>query len=85
MRIHTHHVLPAYQSTTDWSSLNSGSLEVVVGKIYDRIPELAFWLDVRGTENKNFVFKSQDFGVHIESIQSGKPLTSKSEFDDEQL
>ena len=79
MRIHTHHVLNAYQSTTDWSSLNSGSLEVVVGKIYDDVPEIAFWLDIRGTENKNTVFKSVDCGHTIQTIPSGKPHLESDE------
>lgn len=71
MRIHTHHILNAYQSNTDWSTLNSGTLEVVIGKIYDAVPEIAYWLDVRGTNNKEIVFKTTDYGVTVERIDSG--------------
>lgn len=72
MRIHSHHVLEAYQSNTDWSTLNSGTLEVVLGKIYDEVPEIAYWLDIRGTENKDNVFKSIDLGKTENKISSGK-------------
>lgn len=43
MRIHSHHEWSAYQSATDFSCLNSGTLEVVFGKI-DNEPEIAYWL-----------------------------------------
>lgn len=52
MRVHSHHVLPAYQSKVDRTSLNSGTLEIVLGKIYDEIPEIEYWLDIKGTDNK---------------------------------
>ena len=60
MRIHSHHTLQAYQSMTDYSSLNSGTLEVVIGRIYEPVPEIAYWLDIRGTDNKENVFKTVD-------------------------
>lgn len=72
MRIHSHHQLHAYQSLTDWSSLNSGSLELVIGQIDQPKPEIAFWLDERGTAFKNLVFKSADLGQHITKIPAGK-------------
>lgn len=56
MRIHSHHVLPAYQSKTDYYNLNSGTLEVVLGKIYDETPEIEYWLDIKGTNNKAITF-----------------------------
>lgn len=56
MRIHSHHVLPAYQSKTDYYNLNSGTLEIVLGKIYDEIPEIEYWLDIKGTNNKAITF-----------------------------
>lgn len=44
MRIHSHHVYPAYQSATDFASLNSGTLEVVFGHINQPIPQCCYWL-----------------------------------------
>lgn len=44
MRIHSHHILNAYQSQTDFNSLNSGILEVVFGKVDTDTIEIAYWL-----------------------------------------
>lgn len=57
MRIHSHHTLNAYQSNTDYNTLNSGSLEVVLGKIYDQDYQVAYWLDQRGRDTKSNVFR----------------------------
>ena len=53
VRIHSHHTLAAYQSKTDWSTLNSGSLEMVIGDVFAETPQIAYWLDVRGTDTKD--------------------------------
>lgn len=57
MRIHSHHIMNAYQSETDWSSLNSGTLEVVIGHIFDDNYHLAYWLDERGKTTKDTHFQ----------------------------
>lgn len=72
MRIHSHHILHAYQSSTDWSTLNSGTLEVVFGTIYG-VPEIAYWLDTRGDNTKDIVYKTTDLGRTTNIIPSGKP------------
>lgn len=72
-RIHTHHILDAYQSSTDWSTLNSGSLEIVVGHIYDDVPQIAYWLDTWGSDTKETVWKTVDLGANISVIPSGNP------------
>lgn len=70
-RIHSHHVLHAYQSLTDWSSLNSGTLEIVFGDIYNNnMHEIAYWLDVRGTNTKDTVYRTIDNGDNIEKLLS---------------
>lgn len=69
-RIHSHHVLHAYQSLTDWSSLNSGTLEIVFGDIYNDVHEIAYWLDVRGTNIKDNVYITKDHGNTIEKLVS---------------
>ena len=71
MRIHSHHVLDAYQSNTDWSTLNSGTLEVVIGKVFQDVPQIAYWLDVRGTNNKDNVFRTLDLGASIMKVKNG--------------
>lgn len=76
-RIHSHHVLHAYQSLTDWSSLNSGTLEIVFGDIYNDTHEIAYWLDVRGTNIKDNVYRTTDNGNNIEKSISG--YSSKAE------
>lgn len=72
-RIHSHHVLEAYQSSTDWSSLNSGTMEMVLGHIYDEQHHIAYWLDVRGTNNKDTVYRTVDNGDTINIVPCGKP------------
>lgn len=54
-RIHSHHIFDAYQSKTDFSSLNSGSLEIVLGNLLDH-PQAAYWLDEKGKDTKQHVF-----------------------------
>lgn len=55
-RIHSHHVLDPYQSSTDYSTLNSGTLEMVIGKIYEKNLNVCYWLDVPGTDIKAQTF-----------------------------
>lgn len=55
VRIHSHHIFDAYQSKTDFSSLNSGSLEIVLGNLLDH-PQAAYWLDEKGKDTKKHVF-----------------------------
>lgn len=68
-RIHSHHVLEPYQSGTDYASLNSGTLEMVMGRIMDEALNLCYWLDVPGTDIKAQTFlaledlESKDFTV----------------------
>lgn len=57
MRIHSHHTFKAYQSKTDYSTLNSNTLEVVLGEIYNKEFDYVYWLDIYGTDNKKSVFK----------------------------
>lgn len=61
-RIHSHHVLDPYQSSTDYSTLNSGTLEMVIGRIFEENLSLCYWLDVPGTDIKaqTFLTKEED-------------------------
>ncbi len=56
LRIHSHHMLDPYQSGTDYSTLNSGTLEMVIGKIFNEELHLCYWLDVPGTDTKAQTF-----------------------------
>lgn len=55
-RIHSHHVLDPYQSMTDYSTLNSGTMEMVIGKVCEQNLHLCYWLDVPGTDIKAQTF-----------------------------
>lgn len=55
-RIHSHHILDPYQSPTDYATLNSNTLEIVLGHIYAKPLHIGYWLDVRGTEIKTNVW-----------------------------
>lgn len=55
-RIHSHHILDAYQSATDYSTLNSNTLELVMGHIFENELHVGFWLDVYGTSTKENVW-----------------------------
>lgn len=55
-RIHSHHVLDAYQSSTDYATLNSGTLEMVFGHIERDYPDMVGWLDAPGTDTKANVY-----------------------------
>lgn len=55
-RMHSHHVLSPYQSATDYASLNSGTLELVMGHIDAEPFYLCYWLDVPGTDQKRYTF-----------------------------
>lgn len=60
LRIHSHHVLEPYQSAIDYSTLNSGTLEMVLGKIFEDKLYLCYWLDVPGTDTKAQTFLAQE-------------------------
>lgn len=64
-RVHSHHILDPYQSWTDYSTLNSGSLEIVLGHVFDDELAMCYWLDVSGTDIKanTFVAKEMTGGV----------------------
>ena len=55
-RIHSHHILDPYQSATDYASLNSNTLELVIGRIYGENLSIGYWLDVRSTDTKDNVW-----------------------------
>lgn len=59
-RVHSHHVLDPYQSSVDYSSLNSGSLEIVIGHIFDEPLHICYWLDVPGTDIKVNTFVASE-------------------------
>lgn len=75
-RIHSHHRLDAYQSPTDYSTLNSNTLEVVMGHIMDGPLHIAYWLDEHGKDTKDYVFGADGPGnagkFSIKEIPSGK-------------
>lgn len=56
-RVHSHCTFDAYQSAIDYSTLNSGSLEIVIGHIFDD-PSFCYWLDEKGKQTKSFSFKA---------------------------
>lgn len=75
-RIHSHHNLDAYQSATDYSTLNSNTLEIVMGRITNEPLHIAFWLDEHGKDVKEYVFKvaeTEPEKFTTERIPSGKP------------
>lgn len=55
-RIHSHHILDPYQSMIDYSTLNSGTLEMVLGTIFEEPISVCYWLDVPGTDIKAQTF-----------------------------
>lgn len=55
-RIHSHHRLDPYQSATDYSTLNSGTLELVMGHIFEEPLQAGYWLDTKGTQTKEHVW-----------------------------
>ena len=57
-RIHSHHRLDAYQSATDYNTLNSGTLEMVLGHIMEKSYQAAYWLDTPGEQTKDKVWKA---------------------------
>lgn len=60
MRVHSHHVLNAYQSSTDYESLNSGTLEVVLGKVNEDVNEVVYWLTRHSDISaKNYVHQTK--------------------------
>lgn len=59
-RIHSHYVLEPYQSMTDYSTLNSGTLEMVMGRIMDNSLNVCYWLDVSGTDTKAQTFVAKE-------------------------
>lgn len=78
-RIHSHHILEAYQSATDYSTLNSNSLEMVMGRIEDNLMQVAFWLDKHGTDTKAMVIRETEIEPDVFDriqIPCGKRKTS---------
>lgn len=59
-RIHSHHILDPYQSFTDYSTLNSGTLEMVIGRILEKNLSVCYWLDVPGTDIKAQTFLARE-------------------------
>lgn len=59
-RIHSHHILDPYQSGTDYATLNSGTLEMVIGKIKNEELNVCYWLDVPGTDIKAQTFLAKE-------------------------
>lgn len=57
-RVHSHHNFDAYQSPVDYSTLNSGTLEIVMGHIFKK-PVYCYWLDEKGKNTKQYTFKSE--------------------------
>lgn len=57
-RVHSHHNFDAYQSNVDYSTLNSGTLEIVMGHIFKK-PVYCYWLDEKGKNTKQYTFKSE--------------------------
>lgn len=75
-RIHSHHILEAYQSSTDYRTLNSNSLEIVMGRIDDSLLQAAFWLDQHGTNTKDVVVRMTELEPNVfdtRQIPCGKP------------
>lgn len=64
-RVHSHHNFDAYQSVVDWRSLNSNTLEIVLGKIFEPDPQIAYWLDERGKDTKNTYYTSTMGDIEI--------------------
>ena len=59
MHIHSHHILDAYQSATDYASLNSGTLEVVLGRVDSHHPMIAYWLSRHSNpHSKDITFRA---------------------------
>lgn len=54
MKITSHHNMTARQAKEDLSNLNSGMLEVNIGKIFDEIPEIEWWLDKDNCQKHTF-------------------------------
>lgn len=60
LRIHSHHVLEPYQSSVDYSTLNSNTLEMVIGRIFEEDLNICFWLDKIGTDQKAQTFVARE-------------------------
>lgn len=75
-RIHSHHILSPYQSATDFATLNSNTLELVLGNIYDENICGAVWLDVRGTSVKENVWQFEVQPSFNEVSYTVKPIPS---------
>lgn len=57
-RVHSHHIFDAYQSSVDYSTLNSGTLEIVMGHIF-KTPVYCYWLDEKDRDTKKYTFKAE--------------------------
>lgn len=71
-RIHSHHELEPYQSPTDYASLNSNTLELVIGKVNDDLLSIGFWLDQRGKSTKEKVWVYEEESNSQRPIKCGK-------------
>lgn len=74
-RIHSHHILDPYQSATDYASLNSNTLELVIGRIYGEFLSIGYWLDVRSTDTKDNVWvaiEDDSLDFEIRQIDCGR-------------
>lgn len=69
-RIHSHHILDPYQSPTDYASLNSNTLEMVLGHIYDDLLDVGYWLDVQNTNAKDNVWVATELPKEHDYIPS---------------
>lgn len=79
-RIHSHHILDAYQSATDYATLNSNTLEMVMGHIFDDTLHVGFWLDVYDTTTKDNVWvatEDTDNKFDIKQVPCGSIKVAK--------
>lgn len=70
LRIHSHHILEPYQSATDYSTLNSNTLEMVIGRIFEEPLSICFWLDKNGTDQKAKTFVAREMADGKFTVES---------------
>lgn len=79
-RIHSHHELDPYQSPTDYATLNSNTLEIVIGRVDKDLLSLGFWLDQRGQETKQNVWVYEERSSSQKRITCGKMRSKNNKF-----
>lgn len=79
-RIHSHHELDPYQSPTDYATLNSNTLEIVIGRVDRDLLSLGFWLDQRGQETKEKVWVYDEESSSQKRITCGKMRSTVDKF-----